>query len=337
MQNLNKRFVALNMRTPAGHEAMMKLLERADVLVTNFRVQALEGMGLAYEQLKDRFPRLIHASVLGYGVEGPDKDRPGYDYTAFFARSGLMADLAPAGGVPLIPVGGIGDHSVAVALAGGIAASLFKRERTGEGEKVDVSLLQSATFIGCTGVLNGFNGRKLPRDRYDCGHAGSNTYQGSDGEWFYLAVIDYRRFPEFCQVIGLPEIASDPRFNTVDAYYKNKAELTHIFDKKFAEHPVSYWHELLEEHDLPHEILRHFKDVPDDPQVQANHYMYPYEYKDGTKTVFSNGPVHFSSIDPAEIPCKISGPIGRDTAQVLEELGYTQAEIAAMYENKEIR
>lgn len=337
MQNLNKRFVALNMRTPAGHEAMMKLLERADVLVTNFRVQALEGMGLAYEQLKDRFPRLIHASVLGYGVEGPDKDRPGYDYTAFFARSGLMADLAPAGGVPLIPVGGIGDHSVAVALAGGIAASLFKRERTGEGEKVDVSLLQSATFIGCTGVLNGFNGRKLPRDRYDCGHAGSNTYQGSDGEWFYLAVIDYRRFPEFCQVIGLPEIASDPRFSTVDAYYKNKAELTHIFDKKFAEHPVSYWHELLEEHDLPHEILRHFKDVPDDPQVQANHYMYPYEYKDGTKTVFSNGPVHFSSIDPAEIPCKISGPIGRDTAQVLEELGYTQAEIAAMYENKEIR
>ena len=88
MQNLNKRFVALNMRTPAGHEAMMKLLERADVLVTNFRVQALEGMGLAYEQLKDRFPRLIHASVLGYGVEGPDKDRPGYDYTAFLPAAG---------------------------------------------------------------------------------------------------------------------------------------------------------------------------------------------------------------------------------------------------------
>ena len=313
----------------------MKLLERADVLLTNFRVQALEGMGLAYDQVKDRFPRLIHASVLGYGSEGPDKDRPGYDYTAFFARSGLMADLAPAGGVPLIP--GVGDHSVAVALAGGIAAALFKRERTGTGEKVDVSLLQSATFIGCTGVLNGFNGRKLPRDRYDCGHAGSNTYQGSDGEWFYLAVIDYRRFPEFCQVIGLPEIASDPRFSTVDAYYKNKAELTHIFDKKFAEHPVSYWHELLEAHDLPHEILRHFKDVPEDPQVLANHYMFPYEYKDGTKTVFSNGPVHFASIDPAEIPCKISGPIGRDTAQVLQELGYDQETIDAMYANKEIR
>lgn len=84
MQNLNKRFVALNMRTQAGHNVMMKLLERADVFLTNFRVQALEGMGLTYDQLKERFPRLIHASVLGYGSEGPDKDRPGYDYTAFF-------------------------------------------------------------------------------------------------------------------------------------------------------------------------------------------------------------------------------------------------------------
>ena len=96
-QNINKRFVSLNMRTPAGHEAMMKLLSTADVFVTNFRVQALEGMGMTYEQLKDRFPRLIHASVLGYGSEGPDKDRPGYDYTAFCSRSGMMADLPPAG------------------------------------------------------------------------------------------------------------------------------------------------------------------------------------------------------------------------------------------------
>ena len=120
MQNLNKRFVSLNLRTPEGKEIMMKLLERADVLVTNYRIQALEGMGLSYEQLKDQFPRLIHAHVLGYGDKGPDKDRPGYDYTAFFSRSGLMADLPPAGAGPLVPIGGVGDHSVAVALAGGI-------------------------------------------------------------------------------------------------------------------------------------------------------------------------------------------------------------------------
>ncbi|WP_125141826.1 CaiB/BaiF CoA transferase family protein [Clostridium transplantifaecale] len=337
MQNLNKRFVSLNMRTKQGHDAMMKLLEGADVLVTNYRIQALKAMGLSYKQLKTEFPRLIHASVLGYGAEGPDKDRPGYDYTAFFSRTGIMADLPPAGAGPLVPIGGVGDHSVAVALAGGIAAALYRREITEEGDKVEVSLVQSGVFIGSTGVLNGFNGRKLPRNRYDCGHAGSNTYQGSDGEWFYLAVIDYRRFSEFCEVIGVPDIAKNPKYATVEEYYKNKAELTKIFDGVFARHPVSYWHDLLEAHDLPHEILRHFKDVPEDPQVQANHYAYYYEYEDGTKTVFVNGPVHFGSVDPAAIPCRTSGGIGRDTKNVLKEIGYTEEQIAKMLEAQEIK
>ncbi|MCF2660551.1 CaiB/BaiF CoA transferase family protein [Pseudoflavonifractor phocaeensis] len=337
MQNLNKRFVSLNLRTKEGHDAMMKLLENADVLITNYRTQALEGMGLAYEQVKERFPRLIHAHVLGYGDKGPDKDRPGYDYTAFFSRSGLMADLPPAGAGPLVPIGGVGDHSVAVAMSGGIAAALYRREKTGVGDKVDVSLLQIGAFIGSTGILNGFNGRKLPRDRYDCGHAGSNTYQGSDGEWLYLAVIDFRRFPEFCALIGMPEIATDPKYSTPAAYYANKTELTHIFDKVFAQHPVAYWDKVLEEHDLPHEVLRHFKDVPDDPQAIANHYVHKHEYSDGTKTVFVNGPVHFASVDPEQFEYKPSREIGADTAEVLAELGYSKEKIADMYEKQEIR
>ena len=337
MQNLNKRFVSLNLRDKAGHEAMLKLLEGADVFLTNFRVQALEGMGLAYEQLKDRFPQLIHASVLGYGAEGPDKDRPGYDYTVFFSRTGLMADLSPAGAGPLVPIGGIGDHSVAVALAGGITAALFNRSRTGLGDKVDVSLLQSGIFIVSTGILNGINGRVLPRTRYDCGHAGSNTYQGSDGEWFYLACIDYRRFPELCELIGRPDLATDPKYSTNTEYYKNRTELTKIFDEIFNKQPVSYWDELFSAHDMPHEVLRHFKDVPDDPQVQANHYTRKYEYSDGTKTVFTNGPVHFESVDFTQIPCKVSGKIGADTAEVLAEHGYSKEEIDRMYAEGSIK
>ena len=339
MQNMNKRFFAVNMRTEEGKKAMMKLLAEADVFVTNYRVQALAQMGLTYDQLKETFPKLIHASVLGYGSEGPEKDRPGYDYTAFCARTGLMADLAPAGGPPIMTVAGLGDHSVAVALSGAIAAALYRREKTGLGDKVDVSLLQAGTFILSTGLLNGFNGRKFPRDRYNCSHAGSNTYQAGDGEWLYLAIVDYRRFAEFCEVIGLPEVAKDPRFSTSAAYYtaESKKELTQILDKKFAEQPIDYWHKLLNDHDLPHEIVYHFKYVPEDPQVQANHYAYYYEYEDGTKTVFTNGPSHFRSIDPASIPCKTSGPIGCDTAEILQELGYSEDQIKAMYEAKDIR
>ncbi len=337
MQNMNKRFISLNLRTEKGKEVMMKLLSEADVFVTNFREKALEGMGLSFAQLHPKFPKLVHAAVLGYGEKGPDANKPGYDYTAFFSRSGLMIDLSPKGAGPLIPIGGVGDHSVAVALAGGIAAALFQRSRTGEGDRVTVSLLQAATFILCTGILNGVNGRELPRDRYDCGHACSNNYQGSDGEWFYLAVIDYRRFKEFVTLIGLPELADDPRFNTQEAYYKNKTILTKIFDKKFAEHDVPYWHKLLEEHDMPHEVLRHFKDVPDDPQTIANNYGYRYTYSDGTKTWFSNGPVHFGSLDPATIPFKPSGKLGADTRTVLEEIGYSDKDIDAMYAEEDIK
>lgn len=337
MQNLNKRFLSINTRTAAGKNILLKLLETADVFVTNYRVQALEKMGLTYEQLKAAYPRLIHASVLGYGSKGPEKDRPGYDYTAFYSRTGLLADLAPAGGPPLMTVAGFGDHSVAVALAGAIAAALFRRERTGEGDKVDVSLLQIGTFILSSGLLNGFNGRTYPRSHEDCSHACSNTYQGADGEWLYLAIIDYRRFPEFCEVIGLPELSTDARFSTAAAYYANKRELVGILDKKFKEQPIAYWHKLLTAHDLPHDVLAHFKDVPEDPQVIANHYAYHYEYSDGTKTVFTNGPAHFQSVDPALIPHKISGPIGCDTAAILAELGYNEEEIHSLYAAGDVR
>ena len=332
MQNLNKRFVSLNFRNPEALKVMYRLLEGADVLLTNFREQALTGMGLSYEQLKTRFPRLIHAGVLGYGAEGPDKDRPGYDYTAFFSRSGLMADLSPAGAGPLVPIGGVGDHSVAMALAGGIAAALYRRSVTGEGDKVDVSLLQTGIFICSTGILNGVNGRVLPRSRYDCGHAGSNTYQGSDGEWFYLACIDFRRFPELCELIGRPDIAVDPKYSTSKAYYVNRTELTRIFDDIFNKQPVAYWDALFNEHDMPHEVLRHFKDIPDDPQAQANHYIHKYEYPDGIKTAFANGPVHFASVDPASFRYETSKPIGADTEAVLTELGYSEEEIKSFYE-----
>ena len=338
-QNMNKRFVSLNLRSAAGMEALHKLLSTADVFVTNYRLGALENMGLTYEQLKDRYPGLIHAAVLGYGAEGPEKNRPGYDYTAFSARTGFMGDLAPAGGPPLMAIAGVGDHNVAISLAGGIAAAMYQKSRTGKGDKVDVALMQSGIFILSTGLLNAFYGRKYPRDRYDPSQATSNTYQCSDGEWFYLSVADYRRFSELCQVIGMPELPEDPRFGVRENFFKkeNKKALTELFDQKFLTETVDHWHKLLDEHDFPHEKVCHMKDVPFDEQVKANHFAYVHEYSDGTKAIFSNGPVHFASIDPAAIPCKTAGPIGCDTDEVLREIGYGEQELKAMRDAQEIK
>ena len=148
----------------------------------------------------------------------------------------------------------------------------------------------------------------------------------------YLAVVDYqKKFETFCKVIGHPELLEDPRFNTQEAYYKNKGPLTEILEKVFVTKSIPYWDELFDKNDLPHEVCRHFKDVPYDPQVQANHYAYFHEYPDGTKTVFTNGPVHFGSVEPSEIPCREPGNIGRDSGEILKELGYTEEEVNGMF------
>lgn len=338
-ENLNKRYVALDLRSSGGMETLHRMLAQADVFISNYRSSALEAMGLSYEQLKGRYPSLIHASVLGYGSKGPERDRPGYDYTSFYARSGFMADLAPAGGPPVMTIAGLGDHIVATALAGGVAAALYKKAATGLGDQVEVSLLQAGVFVLSTGLLNAFYGKEYPRDRYDPSQATSNTYQCSDGEWFYLAVSDYRKFPELCGVVGRPELAEDPRFHTREAFFRpeNKRALTEVFDELFATRPLSFWHKLLDEHDLPHEPACHMKDVPFDPQVTANDYTHIHEYPDGTKTVFANGPVHFGSIDPQALPYEVSGAIGRDTDEVLREFGLTDDELSTLREGGSIR
>lgn len=330
-ENINKRFVSLNTRTKEGMEILHRLLSKADVFISNYRVRALEDMGLAYEQLKDKYPHLIHASVLGYGAEGPEKDRAAYDYTTFYARTGIMADLAPAGGPPVMSVAGLGDHIVAISLAGGICAALAKKAKTGVGEKVDVALCQAGFFILQTGLLNAYYGKKYPRDRYDPSQATSNTYQCSDGEWFYLGTADYRKFPELCRVLGIPEVAEDPRYGIRENFFKpeNKKSLTIIFEKLFLTKPLEYWHTLLTDAGMPHEPCYHMSHAKDDPMVKANHFCDEFEYSDGTRAIFSNGPVHFSSVDYKNLPHKVSGAIGRDNHEVLKEFGYSEEEITA--------
>ena len=145
--NAGKKYVSLNLRSEAGMEVLHELLKNADVFITNNRNDALAAMHLTYEELKDKYPTLIYAQILGYGDKGPDCNKPGFDYTAFFSRAGILADLAPAGGPPCSVVPGLGDHSASLSLVSGICAALFSRVKTGKGQKVDCSLLQVGCFL----------------------------------------------------------------------------------------------------------------------------------------------------------------------------------------------
>ena len=144
LENGNKRCISLNMKTPEGKEAFFKLLDSADVLITNWRVQALQRAGLDYESLKERYPKLVYAIVTGYGEYGPDKDLPGFDFTAFFARGGYFETLRQRSDVPFNGAPGVGDHNVGMNLVAGILAALYQAKTKGVGEKVETSLFESA-------------------------------------------------------------------------------------------------------------------------------------------------------------------------------------------------
>ena len=337
--NAGKQYVALDMRNPKGMEAFHRLLSEADVFLTNNRIEALRAMKLTYEDLKEKYPKLIFAHVLGYGEDGPDSNKPGFDYTAFYSRCGLLADLAPAGGDPCNTVPGMGDHAVSITLVSGICAALYRRTITGTGDKVDCSLLQVGCFLFQTPIQSAYYGKVLPRTRYQPSQANSNIYKCADGEWLYLAATDFKKqFPKLCKdVFGHPEILEDPRFKDYASYLKNKADLVKVYDDIFITKPRAEWNVLLMKADIAHENLQHFKDLPTDPQVLANEYLYEHTYEDGVKTVFVNAPIHFGSVDHKGYRFKTSRPIGSDTDEVLMQVGYTREEIDALHSDGAIR
>lgn len=333
LENANKKFVCLDAKHPQGREALLKLAAQCDVFLTNNRPRALEKMQMTYEDIKAVNPKIVYADMTGYGSSGPLKDKPGYDYTAFFSRSGLMADLSPKGESVLTTVAGFGDHVCAITLAGGICAALLKAKTTGVGEHVNTALYQSAIFIQGNGLLCTYYGREYPRDHFDCNSPLLTCYKCKDGEWVYLSTPEYNKYwPKICrEIFGRPDLADDPRYATIDVANQHKAEAVADLDKVFAEHDSSYWIELFEKNDIPHEKLAHYKDVLTDEQAWANDFLLEHTYAGGECAVFANTPVNFASVGrPDFIP---AGAVGADTGAVLGQLGYTPEQIQTMVEN----
>ena len=214
LENSNKSFVCLDTKTKEGREAVLKLISQCDVFLTNNRPNALKKMGLTYEEIHSLYPRVVYGEVLGYGARGPLKDKPGYDYTAFFSRSGLMADLSSKGGPVMNTVAGFGDHVTAITLAAGICGALLRAKQNGEGDRVSVSLYQAAIFILSNGLLCAEYGREYPRTHFDCNSPLLTCYKCRDGEWIYLSMPEYdKMWPRICtDIFDRPDLADDPRF-----------------------------------------------------------------------------------------------------------------------------
>ena len=330
--NTGKKTVSLNVKTEEGKEAFFKLLEEADVFVTNLRPAVLKRLGITYEDLKERFPSLIYGAVLGFGKEGPDADLPAYDTTAFWARSGFFRDMSVVSedGIyhPVAAPSSVGDTATGYLLMGEICAALYRRTVTGKGDYVTSTLYHNGVF--CMGTMITIAqepfGNKYPRKRTDFGFTGA--YECGDGEWIYFPSGSAKAFPKLFDMIGRPELLEDPRFNTGLGRWQNRAALYDAFAEVFRTKPAKYWAEYGHRFDLPVVYMSHFSDVSKDPQAWANGFVEHVEFPNGNVDVMPASPIEMESFTPP--PTRPVPPVGTDTVEVLSSLGYTEEQIDAM-------
>ena len=327
IENANKQFICVDGKNPDGVEVIKKLACTCDVFLTNNRYNALKKMGLTYEDIRAIKPSIVYGDMSGYGVEGPLKDKPGYDYTAFLSRSGILADLSAKDESIMNTIGGFGDHVAAITLASGIAAALVKAKTTGEGDHVYTALYQSAIFLVANGLNCAYFGREYPHTRFESNGFLMTNYKCKDGEWIYLASPEYNKFwGIICKdVFKKPELLEDERFATFDVGRLHVKEGVELLSKLFEQEDSAHWVKLLDDAGVPFEKLAHFKDVLTDEQALVNKFVRPYTYASGEEVVVANTPVNFDSVPDTDfIP---AGKIGADTQVVLESLGYSTEEI----------
>lgn len=338
VQNANKQFVALNLKKPGAMDVMHRLLAEADVFVTNVRMGGLARMGLDYDSLKEKYPRLVYAHFSGYGTKGPHGHWPGFDYTAFWARSGAMRDFVNKGDAPLRPATGFGDSTVASILLSGVLAALLGRQSTGRGTMVSSSLYGSAIWYCSTGVISGqpqYRGDVYPLDYMDLPDQPANLpFECKDGKWVFFSYAGYdKNYKKMCAMLGLEAYAEDERFSTVKVVVKeeNMRAYMKVMRARFLQKTSAEWSKIFQQHDVIHEVLAHMADIHKDEQAWANGFLKDHTFENGVRVAMPNVPVQFADVDVNERFDTVGG-VGRDTAEVLARLGLGEKEQQALQE-----
>jgi crotonobetainyl-CoA:carnitine CoA-transferase CaiB-like acyl-CoA transferase len=272
LDNRGKRSVVLDLRTDADRATFDQLLATADVFLTNLRVDALERLDLGHEAVLARHPRLVYASVTGFGLDGPDRDRAGYDVGAFYARSGFAASMTVGDDPPPALRSGKGDHVTGLAAAGGVLAALLRRERTGRGGLVETSLLRAGIYMtGWELAIEQRFGKSLaPEPRHRSSTPLVNCYRAADDRWFWLIGLEAdRHLPGVLAAIERPELATDERFATARDRRLNGAALIAELDAAFAARTRDEWASIFAAHDVWWAPVQSFAEVVADPQARA--------------------------------------------------------------------
>lgn len=339
ISNWNKKFVALNLRSTEGKKIFHKLLAQADIMVSNYRIQALESMGLTYEDLKDRYPALVYGHLTGYGDQGPEKDTPGFDYTCYGARGGVLGSFAQKGGEPINSVDTFGDMQGGMLLACGACVAYIGRLKSGKGSKVTTSLLNASVYANTWPISEAQFGKEFPRKRMEANIPFLNTYRAQDDSWMQLAIMQHDQlYNKIITLLGRPDLVDHPDYQSLPRLLEvgKKFELMRICEEQFALKPADEWVKIFKENDLTLEKAFTFNEMLTDPQLWENNYLRKYEYPNGREIVYVPGPIHFN--DEAEYTQWTPSHVqGYDNDAVLAQLGYSQEQIDTYREKKHIK
>lgn len=340
IQNNGKRLVSLDLKTEKGRAVLLKLLEKADVFVSNVRMNSLRKLSLDYDSIKGRFPRLIYCHFTGYGHRGPDANRPGFDIAAFWSRVGPRVDWVEEGTFPVRASGGYGDMVTGLLIYGGILTALIGREKTGKGTLVTNSLFGTSMWVNAQSIVCAQEPacHKMPEDIDRPGSPVVHDYRCKDGEWLALVGIGYaKNFPRYAKALGMEDVLGDPRCENEATLAESDyiVELTHRVRSIMLTKTSDEWEKIFTEADLVYSRLQHFKDVQYDKQAWANDYLEEITFANGVKNAIPRPPLHLQGFDQRRtVPL---GGIGQHTEEVLLELGYTQDDIRAMRAERVIK
>lgn len=337
--NANKKIISLNLKSQEGLDILFRLLEGADVFVSNVRLDGLKRLGLDYETLSQRFPKLVYFHFTGYGYEGPWAKNPGFDIAAFWSAGGMINNWPMEGDVPFAPSAAFGDATVSSMAASGILAGLVGRLTSGKGCYLTTSLYATALWYNFGDVISCQPQYGCPRPYQKNTNANPflAPYCCGDGNWVYLAALEYERnYAKCVTILGLEQYLDDPRYNTLASYMEHNVEFATIVSEAFLTRSADEWVERFLAADIVIQRMFHSSELHKSEHAWAagmfNRVDFPVS---GNSTVFPNTPVTFMGEESAVTGAV--GGIGCHTHQILAEHGYSDEEIQVLAANRIVR
>ncbi len=328
--NRGKRSVTMDLNVEGSTELLHRMLEGADVFITNLLPKARRKLKIDVEDITSRHPNIIYAVGSGYGAHGPGAEKGGFDSISFWGRSGVASAVTPEGmSHPVaMPAGAFGDGTSGAIFAGGICAAIAQRALTGKASVVDASLMGTGLWAMQQGIVGAWLSgvTELPkRKRENPPNVLSSVYRTSDGRHIQLAFLQAQRYwPGFCEVVGRPELATDPRFATAADRSQNVTECVAVLDEIFAQRTFAEWKTLLARQEGQWDIIGKVGEMHEDEDAVANGFIQDVDYGDGRKLKMVAAPFQFDrqALKPRPAP-----ELGAHNDEVLAEMGLSEEEI----------